>query len=95
MEDGLADLDVDPLEGALEAVGKVDVGSPTEDLLDEGVVRVAAADTLRTGDVVDLDGASLASVGEGHGGHVVHGDHLIGANVKGLTEIGAHEADDT
>mmetsp|Transcript_8562 Transcript_8562/g.21288 ORF Transcript_8562/g.21288 Transcript_8562/m.21288 type:complete len:419 (+) Transcript_8562:572-1828(+) len=88
----LIDLALDPEVGGLEAVGQSDLGGPSEHLAAQVVVGVAAADALGPRNVVDLELLVL----EGHDElrHVVHGDHLLGADVEGLGEVGEHELDD-
>lgn len=58
----LGHLAVNPLESTLETILEADSRHPTKNLLDESVVRVAATNTLRTGNVVDLHGVLLAYV---------------------------------
>lgn len=83
----------DPLHGELKARLEVNAGGPAEHLLDEGVVGVAATDTLGAGDVLVLEG--LAGELNADVGHLVHADHLVGAKVDGLLEVRVHEAEDT
>ena len=61
-------------------------------LLDEGVVRVATADALGAGDV--LDGQGLLAKLEDKLRHLVHGDHLVRADVKRLLVVGHHQPQD-
>mmetsp|Transcript_17233 Transcript_17233/g.50061 ORF Transcript_17233/g.50061 Transcript_17233/m.50061 type:complete len:245 (+) Transcript_17233:449-1183(+) len=86
------ELALDPHVGALEPVLEGDAWAPAEHLLDEGVVRVAAAHALGPRDV--LDGELLALEGERHRRHVVHGDHLVRADVERLGVVRHHQADD-
>lgn len=58
---------------------------PAKLLLDEGVIRVAPTDPLRTRDVVD---GQLPILKAQHDlSHLVHAHHLIASNVHWLAEV--------
>eukprot|EP00968_Pinguiococcus_pyrenoidosus_P003991 scaffold264_cov317-Pinguiococcus_pyrenoidosus.AAC.5 len=65
---------------------------PPEPLANHVVVRVAAAYALWPGDVLDLEALVL----EGHGylSKLVHGHHLLGAQVQRLGAVPKHDAQD-
>merc|ERR1719454_1076727 len=89
----LIDLNVDPVEGVLEALAQRGLRRPPKHLLDQRVVRVAAAHALGAGDVLDGQFATLKT--EDDVGHLVHRDHLVGADVERLLVVGDHQSEDT
>merc|ERR1711871_290807 len=88
----LCHLLLNPEVGLLETLSQVLGWSPSEQLLDLGVVGVTATNTLWARDVLNRKVLLLEAADECH--HVVHGDHLVGAKVEGLLNVGCHQAED-
>eukprot|EP00964_Phaeocystis_antarctica_P082132 scaffold51468_cov56-Phaeocystis_antarctica.AAC.4 len=88
----LLDLRRDPGVRVAEPLLEGGRRRPAQHLLDEGVVRVAAADALGAGDV--LDGQRLAAKLEDKLGHLVHRDHLVRADVERLLVVRHHQPQD-
>ena len=83
---------LDPVVRLPHALSERSGRCPAEDLLDESIVGVAAADALRALEVLQRE--VLACNRHRKLGEVVHGDHLIGPNVEWLVPIGHEEAVD-
>mmetsp|Transcript_22514 Transcript_22514/g.73858 ORF Transcript_22514/g.73858 Transcript_22514/m.73858 type:complete len:367 (-) Transcript_22514:147-1247(-) len=90
------DLLEDPWCSLGQPVLERDTRSPSNNLLDEIVIAVTSAHSLRSGDVVDgqlpLTDSKRRSDVHGHVRHVVHRDHLVGSDVEGLLVVGSHHA---
>jgi len=87
------DLNLDPIASLLQTVGQRDGRSPTQDLFDQSVVTVSSANSFRSRNM--FDGDVFSSEAEGEFGHIVHRDHLVGAEVEGLRVIGTHDPQDS